>query len=60
MPLDGEITLSQKQLTRFEVITKTLSGSLTKREASELLGLSCRQIQRLRQRTLSEGDIFPD
>jgi len=41
--------MSQEQLKRYTVIEKTLEGSMTIREASEHLGLSVRQVIRLKK-----------
>lgn len=40
--------MTQKQITRYTIIKKTLEGSMTVAEAAESLGLSTRQIIRLR------------
>jgi hypothetical protein len=44
--------MSQTQLNRFVVITKVIDGHLSVSEAATLLGLSTRQVIRIR--TLSE------
>ena len=43
------ITLSQKQLKTFEVIHRFIDKSITRQQAAELLGLSTRQITRLKK-----------
>lgn len=45
----GRITLSQKQLKTFEVITRFIDKSITREQAAELLSLSTRQITRLKK-----------
>jgi hypothetical protein len=45
-----------KELTRLHVIKKVISGELKQVEASELLGLSDRQVRRLVRRVEREGD----
>jgi len=49
------ITMSKKQLNRFEVLSKANDGFITVREASEVLGLSERQVQRLKKKVRLEG-----
>ncbi len=44
------LTLSQKQLQRLKVIEKAVEGRMIAAQAGELLGLSERQIQRLKRR----------
>ena len=48
------MTLSQKQLQRIKVIENAVEGRLTAEQAAEYLGLSRRQIQRLKQRFTSK------
>lgn len=50
--------MTQKEITRLRVIDKTLSKVLTVREAAELLGLSERQVVRLRKGVREEGPAF--
>lgn len=47
--------MSQEQLKRYSVIDKSLSGVLTVEEAAEHLGLSVRQVIRLRKGVNKEG-----
>ena len=47
--------MSTKQLRRYEVITKAIGGSLTVKEAAETLGLSERQIKRLKHEVKEGG-----
>lgn len=51
----GRITLSQKQLKTFEVITRFIDKSITREQAAELLSLSTRQITRLKKGILTSG-----
>jgi len=50
--------MSQKQLNRYSVISKLIDGSLTTLEAAESLGLSERQIKRLKKGVMQEGPAF--
>jgi len=47
--------MSQEQLKRYTVIEKTIEGSMTIREAAELLGLSMRQVIRLKKGVRENG-----
>ena len=49
------ITLTTKQVKRLDVITKANSGCLTVKEAALALGLSTRQIQRLKKGVKENG-----
>ena len=49
------ITLTQKQLNRLDVINKAIAGFITVAEAAETLGLSERQVQRLKKKVREEG-----
>jgi transposase len=49
------ITMSKKQLTRFDILSKTNAGFITVREASEALGLSERQVKRLKKKVRNSG-----
>jgi transposase len=49
------ITMSRKQLNRFDVLSKANAGFVTVREASEALGLSERQVKRLKKKVRDEG-----
>lgn len=52
---EGKITLSQKQLHTFTVINRFIDKSISRQQAAELLGLSPRQITRLKKGVLSSG-----
>ena len=50
--------MTQKEITRLRVINQTIDGVLTIREAAELLGLSERQVLRLKKGVVEEGPAF--
>jgi transposase len=50
------IMLKQKELKQLHVIHKVLEGSLTQRQAAEVVSLSERQIRRIMKRIGTEGD----
>ncbi len=52
---EGMITLSQEQLKTFTVINSFIDKSITRQQAAELLGLSTRQITRLKKGVLTSG-----
>lgn len=49
------LTLSQQQITRFEILSKSLHGTLSISKAAVLLGLSTRQVKRLRKQIKRQG-----
>lgn len=49
------ITLSEKDIFKFETVTKLINGSITISQAREQLGLSTRQIKRLKRRVADSG-----
>jgi transposase len=49
------ITLNQKQLVRLDMINKTNSGFITVEEAAQALGISHRQVQRLKKEVKEYG-----
>jgi len=49
------ITLNEKQQRRCEIATRLIAKKITNREAGELLGLSNRQVRRIRQRYEADG-----
>lgn len=51
----GNITLSQKQLKTHTVISRFIDKSISRQQAAELLGLSTRQITRLKKGFLTSG-----
>ena len=50
------IMVRQKDLRRLHVVHKVLEGTMTQREAAELVSLSERQIRRIVERIRQEGD----
>ena len=52
---EGKITLSQEQLKTLFVINRFIDKSISRQQAAELLGLSTRQITRLKKGVLSSG-----
>jgi transposase len=55
--MERKITLSLKQTKRLKVISMFSEGSITRAQAAERLGLSERQIARIRRRYEQEGDV---
>jgi len=49
------ITMSRKQLNRFDILNKASDGFITVKEAAEALGLSERQIKRLKKKVRDGG-----
>lgn len=49
------LTMSQKELTRLEVIKKLKEKGLPQKEAGEMLGISARQVRRLLKKYHQEG-----
>jgi hypothetical protein len=49
------LTSSNKHLRRAEILARLLAGKLSTMEAAQLLGLTTRQVRRLRGRYLAEG-----
>ncbi len=52
---EGKLLLSQEQLKTYKVINSFIDGSITREHAAELLGLSTRQITRLKKGILDSG-----
>lgn len=52
---EGKITLSQDQLKTLTVINRFIDKSISRQQAAELLGLSTRQITRLKKGVLTSG-----
>ena len=52
---EGKITLSQKQLKTLTVINRFIDKSISRQQAAKLLGLSTRQITRLKKGVLASG-----
>lgn len=53
--MEGRISMSSKELSRLEVMTKMYEKRLTISQAAEYLGLSSRQVKRLSKRFKAEG-----
>lgn len=49
------ITLNEKQRRRCEIVTRLIAKKISNSEASQLLGLSSRQVRRIRQRYEADG-----
>ena len=56
--MKGTITLTQAQLRKFQVIDRYRSKAITRKKAAELLGLSERQVTRLKKGVEAEGAEF--
>src|SRR3954454_5582109 len=52
----AKLTMSRKERERLVVFTKVRDKELSRREASEVLGLSLRQVHRMYLRFVSDGD----
>jgi len=53
----GEVTLTMRQWRRFDIIRSTLEEKMTTKHAAEILGLSRRQVQRLKKRIRQKGPL---
>ena len=56
MPGEDTITMAQHELRRLHVIRKAIDKIITQRDASEVIGLSLRQMQRMVARVRTEGN----
>ena len=56
MPGEDTITMAQHELRRLHVIRKAIDKVITQKDASEVIGLSLRQVQRMVARVRCEGD----
>lgn len=56
MPGEDNITMAQHELRRLHVIRKAIDRIITQKDASEVIGLSLRQVQRMVARVRMEGD----
>ena len=52
----GSLTMSKKERSRLVVMSRVKEKQMTIKEASELLGISYRQCQRIYKRYIEEGD----
>jgi len=53
--MKGLITMSSKEANRIAVLDKLLDGIIRQKQAARQLGLSTRQVRRLRERYDKEG-----
>ena len=53
--MNGDILLSPKESRRVYILEQLVTGSLTSRQAAELLGISQRQVKRLKKAFLAKG-----
>ena len=56
MPGEDTITMAQHELRRLHVIRKAIDKVITQQDASEVIGISLRQVQRMVARVKDEGD----
>ena len=56
MARQDTITMSQRELKRLHIIRKTIDKLISQIDASDILGLCVRQIQRIIVRVKKEGD----
>ena len=56
--MEGTITLTQAQLRKLQVIDRYRSKAITRKKAAEILGLSERQVTRLKKGVEAEGAAF--
>ena len=56
MPGEDTITMAQHELRRLHVIRKAIDKVITQKDASEVIGISLRQAQRMVARVRLEGD----
>ncbi|GAB6183714.1 helix-turn-helix domain-containing protein [Thermodesulfovibrio hydrogeniphilus] len=53
--MEKKYIFTEEELKRFEVMNQVLSGFLTLKQAQEILGLSYRQVLRLKERFKFQG-----
>ena len=46
----GEVTFTMKEVTRYRIVQRVLEGKIVNREAASALGLSIRQVKRLKRK----------
>ena len=51
----GEVTFTMKEMTRYSVIQSLLERKMVNREAAQAIGLSLRQVQRIKRKVESLG-----
>jgi transposase len=52
----GRVTLSKEELKRVKVLERLFGGSMSNEEAASSLGVTCRQLRRLKSKYVSEGE----
>jgi transposase len=50
------VTLTQKELKRVKILERLFGGSMSSAEAAEILGVTCRQLRRLKSKYAQEGE----
>jgi transposase len=50
------VALTRNELKRVKVLERLLSGSMSNEEAAESLGVTCRQLRRLKSKYTQEGE----
>ena len=55
--MTNNITLTEEDLFKFETITKLIGNTITIKQAREQLGLSARQVKRLKRKVASQGAV---
>ncbi len=53
--MENKVTMTQKEVTRLEVMQALEAGMMVGREAAEVLGVSERQVKRLRKAYRERG-----
>lgn len=53
--MDKLITMTQKELSRYEIISRLIRKEINGTEAAEILGLSVRQVKNIKARVIKEG-----
>jgi len=53
--MQDTITMSKKELFRYEIIRKLINKEIKEKDAEDLIKLSIRQIRRLKKETLNFG-----
>jgi transposase len=53
--MQGELTMTYRELDRLTIVKQVVSGNLTQKEAAELLKVTERQVRRLKRRHQLEG-----
>ena len=56
--MERTITLTQGQMRKYQVIDRYISKAITRKKAAELLGISERQVTRLKKGIEAEGAEF--